>query len=135
MEKNSVPQDNSPTYAGLRKLLYAVDEQGKYTGVPSTGWDVESFATQTAVAELDRLRRDAWRRARNGETSALEFHMFRNRMELDTLSATAGVSRWRVRRHFNPRRFAKLPGEILSQYANAMGITVAELCDVPEQAD
>ena len=135
MEKNSVPQDNSPTYAGLRKLLYAVDEQGKYTGVPSTGWEVESFATQTAVSELDRLRRDAWRRARDGLTSSLEFHMFKNRMELDTLSATTGIWRWRVRRHFNPQRFARLSGRILKRYADAMGIDVAELRALPNQAD
>jgi len=135
MEKESVPQDNSPTYAGLRKLLYAVDKQGKYTGVPSTGWEVESFATQTAVSELDRLRRDAWQRARDGRTSALEFHMYRNRMELDTLSATTGLWRWRVRRHFDPQKFAKLSERILTRYADAMGITVAELHIVPAQAD
>jgi hypothetical protein len=135
MDKESVPQDNSPTYAGLRKLLYAVDSQGKYTGVPSTGWDVESFATQTAVSELDRLRQDAWQRARDGKTSALEFHMYRNRMEPDTLSATTGIWRWRVRRHFDPRRFSRLPDRVLSRYAEAMGITVAALRVVPENSD
>ena len=135
MEKDSVPQDNSPTYAGLRKLLYAVDAQGKYTGVPSTGWEVESFATQTAVGELDRLRRDAWQRARNGQTSTLEFHMYRNRMELDTLAATTGIWRWRVRRHFDPGRFAKLSVRDLTRYADAMGITIDALRAVPDQAD
>ena len=135
MDKDSVPQDNSPTYAGLRKLLYAVDAQGNYTGVPSTGWEVEAFATTTAVSELDRLRVDAWQRARDGKTSALEFHMYRNRMEPDTLSATTGIWRWRVRRHFNPRRFAKLSTRMLTRYADAMGIAVAELRVVPECAD
>jgi hypothetical protein len=131
MEKDSVPQDNSPTYGGLRKLLYAVDENGKYTGVPSTGWEVESFATETAVSELDRLRLDAWQRARDGKTSALEFHMYANRMEPDTLSATTGIWRWRVRRHFNPQRFAKLSERMLTRYADAMGITVAQLRVIP----
>lgn len=135
METESVPQDNSPTYAGLRKLLYAVDAQGKYTGVPSTGWEVESFATQTAVSELDRLRHDAWARARAGKTSALEFHMYRNRMEPDTLSATTGIWRWRVRRHFMPKHFAKLSARALARYAEAMGITVADLRVVPDSAD
>jgi hypothetical protein len=135
MDKESVPQDNSPTYAGLRKLLYAVDAQGKYTGVPSTGWEVESFATQTAVSELDRLRQDAWQRARDGKTSALEFHMFRNRMEPDTLSATTGIWRWRIRRHFNPARFSRLSDKLLTRYAEAMGIAVAELRVVPETSE
>jgi hypothetical protein len=132
MEKDSVPQDNSPTYAGLRKLLYAVDANGKYTGVPSTGWEVESYATETAVSELDRLRVDAWQRARGGKTSALEYHMYANRMEPDTLSATTGIWRWRVRRHFDPRRFAKLSDRMLTRYANAMGIAVERLRQVPE---
>jgi len=135
MDKESVPQDNSPTYAGLRKMLYAVDEHGKYTGVPSTGWEVEAFATQTAVSELDRLRHDAWQRARDGKTSALEFHMYRNRMEPDTLAATTGIWRWRVRRHFDPKRFAKLSDRVLARYAEAMGIDVAELRIVPSQPD
>jgi hypothetical protein len=132
MEKESVPQDNSPTYAGLRKLVYAVDNNGKYAGVPSTGWEVESYATETAVSELDRLRIDAWQRARNGQTSALEYHMYANRMEPDTLSATTGIWRWRIRRHFDPQRFAKLSERMLTRYAEAMGITVEELRGVPD---
>lgn len=135
MEKESVPQDNSPTYAGLRKLVYAVDNNGKYTGVPSTGWEVESYATETAVSELDRLRIDAWQRARNGQTSALEYHMYANRMEPDTLSATTGIWRWRIRRHFDPQRFAKLSERILTRYADAMGISVAALRVVPDSSD
>ena len=135
MEKDSVPQDNSPTYAGLRKLLYAVDASGKYTGVPSTGWEVESYATEAAVSELDRLRIDAWQRARDGKTSALEYHMYANRMEPDTLSATAGIWRWRVRRHFDPQRFAKLSDRVLTRYAQAMGISVGQLRVVPESSD
>jgi hypothetical protein len=135
MEKESVPQDNSPTYAGLRKLLYAVDDQGKYTGVPSTGWEVEAFATQTAVAEIDRLRQDAWHRARQGTTSPLEFHMYKNRMELDTLSATTGIWKWRVKRHFHPHRFGRLSESLLRRYAEAMGIDVDQLRHVPETSD
>jgi hypothetical protein len=135
MEQDDVPQDNSPTYAGLRKLLYAVDRQGKYSGVPSTGWEVESFATQTAVAELQRSTRDAWQRARDGRTAPLEYHMYANRMELDTLSATTGLWRWRIRRHFDPQRFATLPERILVRYAEAMGMTVAQLRALPQRLD
>ena len=62
METGAVPQDPSPTYEGQRKLLYAVDAKGDYTGVHSAGWEPETFATMTAVAELDRLRDEAWTR-------------------------------------------------------------------------
>jgi hypothetical protein len=135
MDTSSVPQDPSPTYEGQRKLLYAIDENGEYTGVHSAGWEAETFATLTAVAELDRLREDAWARARAGQTSALEFHMFDRRMELDTLAATTGLWKWRIRRHFDVRRFARLPERILRRYADAMGISVERLRAVPEKID
>ncbi len=131
MEKSAVPQDPSPTYAGQRKLLYAVNEKGEYTEVQSAGWEPETFATLTAIAELDRLRDEAWDRALAGNTSALEFHMFDRRMELDTLAATSGIWKWRIRRHFDAKRFARLPDHLLQRYADAMGISLARLKSVP----
>jgi hypothetical protein len=135
MDKSAVPQDPSPTYEGQRKLLYAVDDKGQYTGVHSAGWEPETFATLTAIAELDRLRDEAWTRALNRDTSALEFHMFDRRMELDTLSATTGIWKWRIRRHFDVQRFARLPEHILQRYADAMGISVARLKAVPPRGE
>ncbi len=134
MEKQSVPQDASPTYGGLRKLLYAVDESGKYTGVQSSGWEAESFSTELAVSEINRQRDDAWARARNGQTSALEYHMYRNRMDFDTLVMVSDMWRWRVRRHFKPSVYAKLSDKVLARYAEAMGVTVAELKQLPDRA-
>jgi hypothetical protein len=134
MDTTSVPQDPSPTYEGQRKLLYAVDDKGEYTGVQSAGWEPETFATLTAVAELDRLREEAWTRALAGHTSALEFHMFDRRMELDTLAATTGIWKWRIRRHFDVRRFARLPEHLLQRYADAMGISVERLRGVPPRS-
>lgn len=132
MDKQAVPQDQSPTYEGLRKLMYAIDENGKYVGVASSGWEVESFSTELAVAEMIRQRDAAWQRAREGKTSALEYHMYRNRMDFDTLVMTSGLWRWRVKRHFNPGVFAKLSDSVLARYASVMGISVASLKQLPE---
>lgn len=133
MEKQSVPQDHSPTYEGLRKLMYAVDENGKYVEVPSSGWEAESFSTELAVAEMIRQRDDAWQRARQGKTSALEYHMYRNRMDFDTLVMTTGLWRWRVRRHFKPEIYAKLSDQLLMRYATVMGISIEALKQLPDQ--
>ncbi|HVY24003.1 MAG TPA: hypothetical protein VG962_11695 [Steroidobacteraceae bacterium] len=132
MDKQSVPQDHSSTYEGLRKLLYAVDENGKYVGVPSSGWEAESFSTELAVNEMIRQRDDAWQRARDGRTSPLEYHMYRNRMDFDTLVMTTGLWRWRVRRHFRPGVFAKLNDALLMRYASAMGISIESLKQLPD---
>jgi len=134
MDKDSVPQDASPTYEGLRKLLYAVDEKGQYTGVQSSGWEAESFSTEVAVNELTRLRDDAWRRAREGKTSALEYHMYRNRMDFDTMVMVTGFWRWRVRRHFKPQVYARLSDKVLARYAEAMGVPVTQLRLLPDHA-
>jgi hypothetical protein len=131
VDKQSVPQDDSPTYGGLRKLLYAVDETGHYTGVPSSGWEAESFATELAVAELERLTLEAWQRASRGEASPLEYHMYRRRMDLDTLVGVTGFWRWRIRRHFRARGYANIPDRVLARYAEALGVTVAELRSLP----
>jgi hypothetical protein len=131
VDKQSVPQDDSPTYGGLRKLLYAVDESGHYTGVPSSGWEAESFATELAVAELQRLTLDAYQRAARGEASPLEYHMYRQRMDLDTLTRVTGLWRWRIRRHFRARGYAAISDRILSRYAEALGVSVADLRRLP----
>ena len=133
MEKDAVPQDASSTYGGLRKLLYAVDDQGEYIGVQSSGWEVESFSTELAVSEINRRRDDAWRRAREGTASPLEYHMHRNRMDFDTLVMVSGIWGWRVRRHFKPRVYAKLSDKLLARYAEALDVSVAELKALPDQ--
>ena len=132
MEKDAVPQDASPTYGGLTKLLYAVDGQGKYTGVKSSGWDVESFSTELAVSEINRQRDDAWQRAHDGKTSPLEYHMYRNRMDFDTFVMATGIWRWRVRRHFNPQVYARLSDKVLTRYAQALNMSVAQLKTLPD---
>jgi hypothetical protein len=135
MKTDEVPQDTAQTYAGVRKLLYAVDDKGEYTGVHSAGWEVETYVTLAAVDELNRLRDEAFERARAGKTSPLEYHMFARRMEVATLSATSGVWAWRVKRHFRPEVFAKLDDKVLQRYADTMGISIEELKQVPPAAD
>jgi len=131
MKADEVPQDPSKTHAGIRKLLYAVDERGEYGGVKSAGWDVENYVTLAAVDELNRQCEDALARARAGETSPLEYHMYHRRMDLATLSATTGIWAWRVKRHFKPSVFARLNERMLARYAFAMGVASDELRQLP----
>ncbi len=135
MKKEEVPQDPSPNYGGQRKLFYAVDERGDYGGVHSAGWEVETAATQAAIDAVNRQRDDAWARARRGDTAPLEFHMYRRRMDLALLAQTSGLWQWRIRRHFDPRRFARLSPRLLARYAEALGLSVAELQSLPDSSE
>jgi len=127
MDEGDVPQDGIPTYGGRRKLFYAVDKDGAYVAVRSSGWEAEAIATGSALDAIEGLRKDAWRRAREGTTSPLEYYMRCRRMDLALLSQTTGLSRWRIRRHFRPEVFARLSERLLSRYGEALGIDVATL--------
>ena len=132
MRKTDVPQDRNPALAGARKAVYALDERGRYTTAPSTGWIVESVVTGQAVAEYQRLAANALHRGRAGLASPLEFHMYDRRLELPALAAAMGLWRWQVRRHLEPRGFGALSPALLSRYATALGLTVETLRRWPE---
>jgi hypothetical protein len=122
VNEDEVPQDGISTYGGRRKLFYAVDRDGAYVAVRSSGWEAEAVATGSALEDLERLQRDALRRAQEGATSPLEYYMHYRRMDLALLSQTTGFSKWRIRRHFRPAVHARLADRILARYAEALGI-------------
>ena len=131
MKKDEVPQDGRPEYGGERRAVYAVDEQGRYATAPSAGWSADSIVNQQAVDEYRRLADDALSRAHAGQASALEFHMYDRRMELETLAESTGLWRWRVRRHLRPGAFAVLAPELKQRYADALGVAVNQLDRLP----
>ena len=131
MKKTEVPQDARPEYGGERRAVYAIDESGHYATVPSAGWRADEIVNQQAVDEYRRLADDALARARAGTASPLEFHMYDRRMELETLAQATGLWRWRVRRHLRPGRFAHLAPALQQRYADALGVSVAQLGKLP----
>ena len=127
MELDAVPQDNSHTYGGHRKLVYATDACGEYVGVQSTGWEAETIATDSALDLLQQQQAEIWQRAQRGETSALEYYMVYRRMDVALLSQTSGIFQWRIRRHFKPSVYSRLPDRLMQRYSEALGLDVATL--------
>ena len=127
MREREVPQEGNRTLAGHRKAVYAVGENGKLRLVPSRGWEVEEIVTRQAVEDLERRAEEARSRALAGESSPLEYHMYRARMDVELLSQTTGLWRWRVRRHLKPAVFQRLPLALKARYAEALGIAVEVL--------
>ena len=123
MRERDVPQEGNRTLAGHRKAVYAIADDGKLRLVPTHGWEVEEIVTRQAVEDLERRASEALTRALAGESSPLEYHMYRARMDVELLSQTSGVWRWRVRRHLKPAAFARLALALKARYADALGIT------------
>lgn len=130
MLDSEVPQEGNVALGGHRKALYARGADGKMHIVQSTGWEVEEIVTLQAVDDLNRLADDARQRVAAGQTSALEYHMHKARMDVPLLAQVTGIWQWRIRRHFRPALFARLSPSLLARYADAMGLTVAQLTKV-----
>lgn len=132
MDIKDVPQEGNASLGGGRKAMYAKDPNGAMVIVSSRGWEVEEIVTLQAVDLLKQQASAALARAKSGQTSPLEFWMYHKRMDLMILAQSAGLWRWRVSRHLLPLHFAKLSDKLLATYADALGISVAELKSLPE---
>ena len=127
MLDSEVPQEGNSTLGGHRKAMYARGADCKLHIVQSAGWEIEEIVTRQAVDDLLRLTEEARQRVLAGQTSALEYHMYRVRMDVPLLSQASGIWQWRIRRHFRPAVFAGLSASLLATYADAMGMTVEQL--------
>jgi hypothetical protein len=127
MLDNEVPQEGNSTLAGHRKAMYARGADGKLHIVQSAGWEVEEIVTKQAVDDLNRLAEDARQRIIAGQTSALEYHMHKARMDVPLLSQVTGLWQWRIRRHFRPDIFHGLSDDLLRRYGEAMGLSIEQL--------
>lgn len=127
MLDSEVPQEGNSTLGGHRKAMYARGTDGKLHIVQSAGWEVEEIVTKQAVDDLLRLTEEARQRVLAGQTSPLEYHMYRVRMDVPLLAQASGIWQWRIRRHFRPAIFAGLSASLLTTYADAMGMTVDQL--------
>ena len=133
MESSNVPQQDISTYSGNKKAIYATRENGEYTKVASSGWRVEEDVTKQALQELERLTDRAYQLVQAGKYSPLYFHMYSRRMDLPTLAQSSGFFKWRVKRHFKPAIFKKLPAKSLARYSDALGLSREILCSTPAQ--
>ncbi|KUG23242.1 hypothetical protein ASZ90_006903 [hydrocarbon metagenome] len=133
MKVNDVPQDNTVEYyEGVKRACYAVNDEGKYVIVPSSGWEAEEFINALAVKELAENLEKTRKAVLAGAKSPLAYHMERRQMIPEILGKTAGIAVFRVRRHLRPRIFSRLKSSLLERYAKALAVTIEELKTVPQ---
>ena len=133
MKIKEVPQDEIKTFKGFgTKALYVVDENGQYTRVPTSGWEVEEVVLRDVVDDFANLAEQAKTRVFRGETSPVEYYMNKNYMDLPALARGMGLAKWRVKRHFKPNVFNKLNQKMLKSYADFFNIDVDTLKNFKE---
>ena len=128
MKIKEVPQDDNATFKGYgTKAVYAVDENGQYTRISTSGWEVEEVVLRDVVNDFEKLAREAKTRVVKGETSPIEYFMNKYFMDVPALAASVGLARWRVKRHLNPRVFNKLNAKLLQRYADFFQVDIDTL--------
>jgi hypothetical protein len=131
MDVNQVPQEGNRTLGSQRKALYARGADGRMVIVPSRGSEVDEIVTMQVVDRMNALAQDARARAQAGKASPLEYWMYARRMDVALLAQVSGVWQWRIRRHFQPQRFEQISPRVLAHYAEALGLTSAQLRALP----
>ena len=133
MKTKQVPQDNSPSYSGHKKLIYAVNDNGHYAGIQSSGWEIENFATQMAVDELNEQTLTAISDYHSGKVSSLAYHMCKRRFDIVSLAQCTGFFQWQIRRHLQPKIFNRLSQRKLAIYSAILSVPIPQLSRVPKQ--
>ena len=131
MKKKDVPQDDDGLLEGkFREPCYAVDEDGNYVAVPSTGWAPKNAALMQAWEEINIKADEARRDVLDGKASMLAWHMEKKIMGIKLLSQYTGFSRRKIRKHLKPGVFSDLDDAILQKYAEAFNISLEELTNI-----
>jgi hypothetical protein len=133
MKLSEVPQDEIKTLQGVKKALYALDDQGNYTRAATSGWEAEEIVLTQVIDDFEEKAVQAASRVRNNETSPIEYFMCRKWMDILTLAQAMGLYRWQVKRHLKPAVFKKLDHKTLSEYARIFGISVDALKNFPKE--
>ena len=131
MKVNEVPQDKT-FYEGVKRACYALDNEGKYIIIPSSGWSTEEVVNGLAVDELKNKLEETRKEVIKGLKSPLAYHMEYRQMTPEILAKTVGMFSFRVLRHFRPEIFAKLKPSVIKRYALALALTEQELKSVPD---
>lgn len=131
MKKNEVPQDKSSLEArDFKELCYAVDDNGEYTTVNSSGWAPKTIALDNTIEDINERVADAKSRVLAQQTSPVEYYMEFHKMDVGILAHYVGYAKWRVKRHFKPKVFNTLSIKALQKYADAFDITIDQLKNI-----
>lgn len=133
MKKHEVPQDNENMNKGTKEIQYAIDENGKYIKVKSTGWEIKNDILRDAWNQVDKQTQTAAQLIISGKKSPLYFYMIKNQMDYKLLAEYAESFSFIIKRHCKPRIFNKLNQKQLKRYAEIFDISVIELKNIPKK--
>ena len=127
MKREQVPQDDEKLMEGWLGICYAVDENGNYIQVLSTGWEPKNAALLQAWEQINEEAKEAFLLVKAGKVSPLAYFMAKGMFDVALLSAYIDLPKRKIRAHLEPENFRHLDDMTLGKYAEAFNVTVDEL--------
>lgn len=133
MKKDEVPQDDEGMFEGKFKVMkYALDDEGNYSTVGSSGWEPENTVLNQAWELVNKKIEEAKAKIADGEASTLLFHMEKNIMDVGMLSQYMDLPKRKIETHLTKDGFSSLEENVLKKYAEVFDISVEELKTISE---
>jgi hypothetical protein len=127
MKKKEVPQDEGLSEGRFEDVCYALDEEGNYTVVPSTGWTPKTDAMLQAWEVIHEQVEIVRQQVLKGELSPIAYFMEKNLMDVKLLSDYTDIPKRKIRKHLKPEKFKQLDDSVLSIYAGTFEISAETL--------
>ena len=129
MRETEVPQEKG-ALRDLKEVYYVTDDEGNYTTLSSSGWEVKSTALEASLSRLQEQIDEAKADVLAGRKSPIVYYMLLNRMDWAVLADAMHRWQWVIKRHAKPSVFKKLSSKTLQKYAEVFDITVEELYEL-----
>ncbi|MEW5802666.1 MAG: hypothetical protein AB1847_11260 [bacterium] len=126
MRKDEVPQDEG-LLGAWHEVSYAVDKDGKYVQVHSSGWEPANAANNLAWQKIHQEVEEIRRQVERGDLSPLAYHMARHHMNIGLLAQYTHQSRRKVKQHLTLKGFKKLSSREMKLYADIFDLSIEEL--------
>ena len=128
MKRNQVPQDDEQLFEGrTREVCYAVDDDGRYVQVLSTGWDPKNAALRQTWDTINEETQKILRQVQEEKISPIAFFMAQGLFDIKLLSDYTGIPKRKIKTHLTPETFRRLDQETLQAYADAFDMSVDDL--------
>lgn len=130
MDPVTNPVYKDDRYGKSKELSYHYKEGGNFEKIVGFHPDQDRVILQQAWDLFHERIEEARQKVLKGEVSPVVYFMEKTLLDPLNLSMMAGISLWRVKRHFKPRVFKKLNQKTLAKYAEAFNVSVDQLKNV-----
>lgn len=130
MESKSDPVYKDKRYGQYRELFYNYDKTRQFEKTVGFHGETDRVSLQQAWDLFHDRIEEARGKVVAGKVSPIVYYMEKILADPLNLSMMAGISIWRVKRHFKPRVFKRLSEKTLQKYAEAFNISIEELKNV-----